>query len=288
MRKLLFTLLIVLPVTFSACALLDMLLGKRAFENPGVRVESVKVSGVSFDALDLLFNLAVENPNPVGVTVKKYDYELELNDFSFLKGEQDSGLRLASESTGSVDIPLTLQFADIYSALGSMEGQDSTRYRFKTNFTIDVPVMGSVQIPVQTSGHVPVICLPEIGFESLSLKRLSLTGAEAVIVIRLKNPNAFSLVANDFRYSFAIEERTVLSGIAEEGFRVDRKAESSIEFPLSLSFADLGLSLYRILSGEQGAEYRFNGSASFDTSLDFLKNVPLSFENSGPLRIVKK
>jgi LEA14-like dessication related protein len=287
MRKFILLILIILPVTFSACALIDMILGRRAFENPRVRVESVKVSGVSFEALDLMFNLAVENPNPVGITVNKYDYELELNDLSFLKGEQDSGLRLSSESSSTVGIPLTLRFAEVYSVLGSLEGEDSTRYRFRTNFTIDVPVAGAIQIPVQTSGYVPVIRLPEIGFESITLKRLSLTGADAAIIVRLKNPNAFSLVANNFRYSFAIEGRTVFSGIADEGFRIARKDESTIEFPLSLSFADLGISLYRILSGEQSAEYRFNGSATFDTSLDFLQKVPLDFDHSGPLRILR-
>ncbi|RME02721.1 MAG: hypothetical protein D6812_05935, partial [Deltaproteobacteria bacterium] len=60
----------------NGCSQLQGLLGsvaEKSYEKPDVTVAAARIAGLSFDQADLLFDLAIKNPNPVGVSMAGFD-----------------------------------------------------------------------------------------------------------------------------------------------------------------------------------------------------------------------
>ncbi len=287
MKKILLPLIILSALSVSGCAIIDVLLGTDRIQQPAVKIESVNVGAVSFESLELLFDINIENPNRLAITLSSFDYELLLNDKSFVKGDQPDGMKVGAEASNTVRIPVSLTFRDIIESVQDVAREDSSRYQFKSGFSFKLPVIGDVRVPVQRSGSIPVIKKPSLDIASFNIENISFTGAEAVLKLRMNNPNFFSFELEQLQYNFSIDGINVLRGSADHSITINRYGESTIDIPLSLNFVDFGQSIYRILRGEQDAQFEFTGSALFDSSIDFFRNIPLDFEQSGKLPLVR-
>ncbi len=280
------TIFILLGVLIPGCAILDAILGQRIKE-PVVRVESVDFGNVSFESLELLFNFTIENPNQLGISLSSFDYELLLNEKSFVKGDQQDGMRIDANAISSVRIPVELKFRDIIESVQSVAQQDSSRYHFKSGFSFSLPVIGDVRIPVQRSGNIPVIKTPSINVAHFKIDNISFTGANATLALNINNPNAFSLGVKNLQYAFTIDGIKVVEGTRNSAVSINRNDDSRIEIPVSINFTDFGQTIYRIFRGEQKAQFRLTGSAAFDSSLDFFQNIPLNFDTAGELPLIR-
>jgi LEA14-like dessication related protein len=286
MKTIVYILFIVTVVSLSGCALLDAILGGGVKE-PVVKIESVDFGSVSFESLELLFNIMIENPNQFGISLSSFDYELLLNERSFVKGDQRDGMQIAASAKSAVQIPVSLRFRDIIESVQSVAQQDTSKYQFKSGFAFSVPVIGDVRIPVQRSGMIPVVKAPSINIAHLKIDNLSFTGARATLALDIKNPNSFSLGLKNMQYAFSVDGTSLIEGTRDSMLSINKNEESRMEIPFTVNFLNLGQSIYRVLRGEQTAQFRLTGSAAFDSSLDFFQNIPLNFDTSGELPLVR-
>lgn len=110
MKKLktnLFTLILIPGMIFLSCSALNQMLN--SVKRPTVAVDRVHISGLSFDDIDLLFDLKVNNPNSIKVSLAGFDYDFFLNGNSFVKGQQDKGLNIEAKGESIVQIPINLK-----------------------------------------------------------------------------------------------------------------------------------------------------------------------------------
>ncbi len=252
-----------------------------------MKVESVDFGNVSFESLELLFNIIIDNPNQLGISLSSFDYELLLNEKSFVKGDQQNGMQIDANASSSVRIPVELKFRNIIESVQSVAQQDSSRYQFKSGFAFSLPVIGDVRIPVHRSGNIPVIKTPSINVAHFKIDNISFTGANATLALNINNPNSFSLGLKNMQYAFTIDGIKVVEGARDSALSINRNDDSRIEIPVSIKFADFGQTIYRIFRGEQKAQFRFTGSAVFDSSLDFFQNIPLNFDTAGELPLTR-
>lgn len=286
MKHIIITFIIITTLSFSGCAIIEAIFGGRVQE-PVVSIESVDFGGISFESVELLFNVLIENPNQVGVSLSSFDYELLLNDKSFVKGDQREGMQIDANASSTVQIPVSLTFTEIIESVQSVAQQDTSRYRFTSGFAFSLPVIGDVRIPVQRSGDLPVVRTPTVEVEHFKIDNITFTGADATLALNVGNPNSFSLGLRDMQYNFSVDGVNLLQGVRDTAISINRNDESRIEIPVSVSFVDFGQAIYNIIRGEQTAQFRLTGSAKFDSSLDFFRDIPLDFDTSGDLPLVR-
>ncbi len=254
-------------------------------QQPMVDIQNVRLTGMSFEALDLAFDLKITNPNPISATLAGFDYDFQIGDASFLKGNQEKQLTLQAKGESMLEIPLTLNFKDLYSTFQTLKNQDSSAYKLICGLSFNLPVLGPTRIPVSKSGSLPNLKLPDISIGSLKLNKISLTSADLELKLNLKNANTFSLLLNQLNYDFAVNGKTWVKGLTQKQMEVKEKGESSIAIPISLNFLEMGSAIYQMITGNQKLNYQLKGNVDLKSSLQLLGQVSLPLDHVGEINI---
>ncbi len=279
-------LLIIIVISFISCSSLDSVIGKAGIQKPEVSVTHAKIEKLSFTSADLLFDLKITNPNPVGLKFTSFDYNFLIEGTSFLSGNQESGIEIHAKGDSTVQLPLTLFYKNVYETFRNLYERDSSNYQLKCSFSFNVPVLGNVTVPVSKEGELPLLKLPSISLKSLRIAQLGFTRADLGLDILLKNPNAFSIDISKFHYQFMVNEESWLSGETEQQIKVNEKEENLIQIPVSINFIEVGRSVYTILQQEENLNYRLKGNIVLTPSLPLIGMVQLPFDEMGRIRII--
>lgn len=258
-----------------------------SLQRPGVTVDRVRVSALSFEDIDLLFDLKVNNPNTVNISLAGFDYDFFLNGNSFVKGEQDKGLSIEAGGESIVQIPINLKFADVYQTYISLKNNDSTDYELKLGFAFDIPVLGDVRVPVSQKGMLPMVRFPAFSIHSIRLDQLSLNGADLKLQIAVDNSNPFALNLDKMNYRFNVNGLSWINGESQNVRQVQQKGKTIIDIPISLNFFEVGQSVYQLLTGNGQLNYDFTGNFDVSASIIEFGNVNLPVEKTGSINLEK-
>jgi LEA14-like dessication related protein len=274
-------------IWLAGCSDLLNLLNQMNVQEPKVNFSQVKMTGLTFDKVDLLFDIDINNPNSVGINLAGFDYDLFLNQNSFLKGDQQDGLEIKANGKETVKIPLSLDFKSIYQTFQSVKDLDSINYELKTGLSFNLPALGNIRIPVSKSGYIPSLKLPSISLNQLKLDKISFTGADLSLKLNIKNPNAVSMLMKNLNYTFDVSGSQWVSGKTSQSMDVNAKSDNIVTIPLSLNFLNMGRSAYNLLSGNEELNYQLQGNADLGTSIKLLGDFKLPFDQSGKVKLFK-
>ena len=276
--------LILVLMLFFGCAALQQLAN---IQEPKLDVENVRMTGLSFDAIDLAFDVKIQNPNALAITLAGFDFDFQVNEASFLKGQQDKQLSLQSRGESMIEIPISLNFKDLYNTFQALKNLDSTGYKLMGGLSFNLPVLGATRIPISKTGKLPNVKLPSVSISTLMLNQITLSGAELELRVIVDNPNTFNFLMNKLNYDFVVNGKTWVKGLSQDPMRVREKGISGLSIPISLNFLDMGMSLYQMITGSQKFNYELKGIIDLTSSLPLLGQVSLPIDRAGELSVSK-
>jgi LEA14-like dessication related protein len=100
-------------------------------QKPVARLDSVDVQNVDIKGAKVLFNVEVENPNDFAIKVDSVKYEVEIGGRKISTDSISTPTEVAGKTKSTVRLPLTLQFADVFSSIGDFLRNEKTTYRLK-------------------------------------------------------------------------------------------------------------------------------------------------------------
>ncbi|MGB9594911.1 MAG: LEA type 2 family protein [Candidatus Poribacteria bacterium] len=280
-------LFLALALSMSSCSTFHSFIKGRVKE-PEVDFIDAKIAGLSFNGIDLLFDLKVKNPNKIGIKLAGFDYDLLLNGNSFLTGNQIRGIEIPSLGEETVQLPVNLNFFDIYKTFQNLWDQGLSNYQMKFGFSFEMPVLGAIRIPVSKSGEFPLIKIPKISLQSLNIEKLNITNADMKLKLKVNNPNAFAMILKGGNYQLKLNNQNIFSGImSDKNIQIGEKSDGIIEMPISLDFISVGKSVYQMLSGNKSIDYNLIGNFNLGTSLPLMEKADLPFEISGKTDLIR-
>ncbi len=254
-------------------------------QKPVVNLEKIRISHLDFQNLGLDFDLNVENPNAIGVRLTGYTYEVNLEQQSFLKGQQAKATEIKSQANSTVTVPLSLNFKDIYQTFQSLKDRDSVNYELKTDLKFTVPIAGEIDVPFNKKGKIPLLKIPSITVQSLDLKKLDLNNADLELKLSVTNPNSLGFSIENFTYQFDVENSRWTEGKLEKSIELTKNQETNINLPFSLNLWEVGQSVYQMSRLNQEIAYNLNVNLELSSSIGDFTNIKLPIEKSGTLRI---
>src|SRR5699024_11188147 len=226
------TLLIIIAATFAGCQTLQNMADAK---KPNLSVKDVHVTDFAFNEIELTFDVSVENPNPFALHLLSYDYGFDINGNNFVQGAADKGLDIEASKSNIIQVPVRLNFTELYQLFTGLKGEDNADYELSTDFTFNLPVLGKTTVPLKKSGSLPLIHLHQISVAGLKVNDIGFSESDMELVIRMKNPNGFGLLLRGLDYTFKVNDKEWLNTSLSENISISKKGKDYIHIPISLN-----------------------------------------------------
>jgi len=256
-------------------------------QEPEVLETDLRITEISFTGVEMELNLVVSNPNPVGIELAGFDYNLLLAGASFLKGEQTEGVSIEADGTAPVTIPVTLDYETVYRTMASLGDAQETDYRLEAGLRFQLPVIGEKRLAVSREGTIPLVRAPRFSFEKVYVTDLGMMGADVIVLVDSVNPNAFDISLNEFKGLLEVNNQRWSEVNTPESVELLSGKTTEMGFQIRLDFLSMGRTVRDLLSGEKELFYEFTGESVLETSLDFMEEEALSVAITGEIDLLK-
>jgi len=230
---------------------------------PSVKVDAVKINGATFQNITLGFDLLINNPNPFGVQLDGFDYSFVIQGQEFLKGAENKGINILAANQSHMNIPITIQFQELYKLITQTESLDSLAYQISGHFRPG-GLLAGFPVPFSKSGKMPNIHIPKLSFKGLKVGQLSLSGVNLELGMDIGNSNVFGFDIGKLDYAIQLAGTKVASGLTQNMAKIPAKGKGEIKIPMTLDFAGMTSSLRSILTG-QNVQCNINGAADLNS-----------------------
>ena len=253
---------------------------------PTAKLTGTRLANINFEQVDLIFDLAVENKNPVSLNLAGLEYDLKIENQSLVSGTTAQAIQLKASSTSPVQLPITLKFNDLKNLPGELWNKDKIAYQLISQFNVDLPVIGNYAIPVTHKGELPVPKIPDIKIKDVKVKNLSFTSADLIAQVEVSNPNDFDLGLSNLNYQLTVNQQNWGQGKIDQNSSIPKKGKGLVEIPVKLNMLSAGKSAYNALVNKAPMEYQLTGNVTVDTGLELLKkqNIPLDIKGTTSIR----
>ncbi len=254
----------ILAVVIAAGLLASCAALQEMVQAPTVRVGNVAMNDFTFQDVTLDFGLDVNNPNVFGVELLGFDYQFVIEDNEFLKGTEDKTLSITPQSKSTVNIPIKINFKELYSLLTKVKDLDSLSYHLTGNFKPG-GLLAGVNIPFNKKGTLPNVRVPKISLKGVKIDKMGFSGVDLAVNLGIENINSFAFNLGKLDYNISLGGNSVATGMTDKLAEIPAKQSGQVSIPLSLNLSGLS-SLYSLLTGKS-VDCGIVGSAQLNSPL---------------------
>ena len=265
-------------VLVGGCATVERALEAR---KPEVSIDGVRLDSADFSSARVVFDVAIDNPNPVGIELAGFDYTLALNGTDFLSGREDRSVSLPAEGSETIPVPLDISFARVSEVVGSLGDSDRVDYALDLGLDVDVPAVGPQRVTTSTDGSVPIPQRPSISLKNARVASLGFSGAQLILEVAVDNPNGFGIDIDYLDYAFVVNGQRWAGDTFDQGIRLAGNDRSILELPLAVSLNAIGASAFDLLQGGARVDYELRADLSGAADLEGLGDFHLPLKRTG-------
>lgn len=276
-------LVLVLVLVTTSCETLRSAL---EIERPTASVESVRLTGITFSDVELTAEIAIENPNSIGISLSSFAYQVDVEGNQLLSGREGSGLSIAAGGASSVTLPVVLSYEEIGRVVQAARQEDELAYDVAVELSFELPILGEVTVPARRNGTFPVVRVPRVRVSSIDLESIGFTGADLILGVEVENPNGFAFDLSAFNYQLNVQEQVWVDGTIDRARTISPRGSQEFALAFSLSFTALGRAVRDLLLGDDEIRYDFEGAIAITPDLPLLRptTIPVNLSGSLPLR----
>lgn len=247
---------------------------------PSIAFDRLDVKDLTWDDVESDFVFKVDNPNPLSITLTRFDYTLSFKETEWLAGDDPDGLTLAADGSSDLALPAHIVFEELYNVVQATKGEDDIPFRLKGSFGFDTPI-GEVNLPYDADGSFPALRTPKVDFSKLRVADLTFTTADIEVDLAVNNEHGSNLWFQNFDYDIDLGNNDVGQGIVSDLGVADGATESTLTLPLQVDLVETGSAVYDILTGQQ-AQIGLTAGTDVDTPFGV---IPLTIDETGNVTI---
>jgi LEA14-like dessication related protein len=270
-----------LAVLLSGCETIQPIV--ETVPKPTARIVGANLHNLSFEKVDLVFDVEVSNPYAVGLPLAGLAYAIGSGEHTIVRGNLKPAGSIPARGSQIIQVPAIVQFAAAVKALGGVRPGSVIPYRADLTLSVNAPALGPVELPLSQSGELPIPAMPQISLASFDIARLSLDQVKANAKIQLRNTNQFAIDLSKVALSLTLGNQEIAQTSFANSTKLAPGNAVTIYVPLTLSARALGTEVFNLLRGNKAA-YSLSGSLETGTPYGPLS---LPFKASGTAPIVK-
>lgn len=203
---------------------------------PRLEMSRLSISNITDESALLNMNVLIDNPLPISFKARKVDYTLYIDNEEVAKDAYNKVVEVKSQDSTSVLLPITLYTKKMVGVLKRLEaaGTDSTDYRIRTTFDMDVPIAGERTFTISQSMRAPVYHLPQFKVADIDLGKFGLNRTDVAARIICTNKNKFPFDITDATYSVTIDGKQIASGAQPEPILIKPQGTTPFMVPMTV------------------------------------------------------
>lgn len=272
------TLLCACLLALPGCAALSGLLGSQP--KPQVKVSGVRIADLSLTNLTVVFDLTITNPYAVPLPLVNLDFALASGAQPFLKGQAAMQGTVPVSGSKTVSVPAKVVFLELLKTLTSVRPGAVVPYRASLGLSVDAPVVGTLRLPIEQDGQLPVPAVPNVSIPSITWQSVSLAGVAGVLKLRVANPNQFAFDLAGMDYNIKLGSFSLVKGGLTNAANLTAGGSQDLAINVAVSTAQVGLGIVQMLQGK-GSGYSLGGALSLGTPFGPLR-IPLAVNGQVP------
>jgi LEA14-like dessication related protein len=192
---------------------------------------------------------------------------------------------LASRRKATLDVPLSVTYAGLYNTFSSLLDTKEAAYNLALKLSFPTPLLENKVFPLDFSGVLPILQIPEISFQGISQKSLSLTAMEFVLNWEVNNKNNLAFDIGEFLYDFRVNNSLWAQGRMDDPPRLNANGRTVIPLTVSLNALSVVRELTDVIARGAAVNYSSTGSMSLAGDLPGLDKLELPVNLGGSTRI---
>jgi LEA14-like dessication related protein len=227
--------------TLAGCAGLEGVL-RQGIVAPEVSVLSAAPTTADFEGITVAVDLRVQNPNPLGLRVAGFAWQLDVEGARVASGDAPGGLNLPANGAATSRVTAHLRFADLANLVRQADTKEEVAFRVAGKVRVETPI-GPVEVPWSHAGGLPVPRLPRVALGGIQLGRQTFTETELLVRLRVSNPNGFPLPAASVKLDVELAGERVAQAASRELAAIPAGGSATLEVPVRLSLLGAGRAL---------------------------------------------
>jgi LEA14-like dessication related protein len=271
-----------LAVSLTGCPKLGNLGGLSAY-TPKLHFQRVEMHSVTFQGADADFVFQLVNPNPIAVKVASFTYDLKVAGSDFAQGDDTKGVQLVARGNSELRLPVSVVFADLIQVAKATKGQDNVPFGIAGTFGFDTP-LGTVRVPYQDSGQIPVLRPPKVRLVSLEVTSLQVLqhSARLELDVGLTHQQGASLDFRNLGYHVSLGGAQVAGGTVPDAGTVAAGQEKIVALPLTIDLLQVGTTIATAITKKQPVDVGLGAAMQVTTPIGA---VPLNVNEAARLAI---
>jgi LEA14-like dessication related protein len=267
-------------VLYAAAILAALVTGCQSLKlkMPEAALQSVNIKSISFTGAALEATVRINNPNGISIPSPRIEWELLVNDHSFVRGELPEGAAIKARASTDAVLPFQVDYQSLLASISSLASADESSYHLALSVVFNIPLLGEKRYTLEGSGVLPIPRLPSVTFKGIETRSLTLQRAEFVCTWEVNNPNGFSVTIDTFDYTLGVDNVPWASGVGPAGQTI--AAHSTARLPVTVTFSAASLLRELIMASGRNSSmnYSAGGSMRFSFGLPGLipQNMPLN------------
>jgi len=122
-------------------------------EKPTFTLKEIEIKRISFQEIDFLFGIEVQNPNQFDLKLRALEYTVYLSDQEVGKGRLEKEITIVKAASTLVPVPLQTNLRSLGNPLALILAGKDLRYKIEGAAIIKAS-MGSTTVPFSKSGEI--------------------------------------------------------------------------------------------------------------------------------------
>jgi LEA14-like dessication related protein len=266
-------------LAFTNCKSLDLVL-----REPKFSLHSVELVGINFTGAQLLCKVNVENPNSFDIPFPEIDWNFFINTNSFVKGVVKNNESIRSRRTTVVDIPLSVDYIDIFSAFASLIGSKNINYKIALDAKFTFADFVNKVLHLEYDGNFPILQVPAVSFKGIDVKNMSLTKMDFELNLEIDNKNTIAMIVNNLSYVFSVNNSQWADG-SVQNTRIAADGKTVIPISFSINSLNMVKDITQIVTRGTDISYAFTGNLRLGADLPAFKDIGNSINVRGTAKL---
>jgi LEA14-like dessication related protein len=199
----------------------------------------VTLDKISFNGIDMLCRLDVENPNGFDIPFPEIDWELFINSASFVNGRLNNNTKLMSRRVVAVDVPFSVSYTELYNTFSSLWNTNEAAYKVALGLKFPLPLLDNKTYQLEYSGNIPMLQIPKIHPGSFRIAKIDFAGVEIDCGFTIENPNSFAIPFPNINWEYEVNGYPLIKSSLNERRDISALSQSPGNIRVSLQYADL-------------------------------------------------